>query len=66
MRPLPMSRTLDKLRASGVPGIAFAIGRVHVMHVSGLLVLPTRGIRVIHMMIMTSLLFLIQPSIDCL
>ncbi|MDE0520821.1 MAG: hypothetical protein OXH79_02570 [Boseongicola sp.] len=57
-----MSRTLDKLLASGVTGIAFVFGRVHVMHVYKLFFLPTRGIRVFHLMMMPPLLFLARLS----
>lgn len=53
---------LDKLFKHAVTVIAFCVGLFHLLNVSGLFVLSTRDIRVFHLMMMLSLLFLTRAT----
>lgn len=57
-----MNERLDKYFAHAVTGLAFIIGLFHLLNVSGLFVLSTRDIRVFHLMMMLSMLFLTKAT----
>jgi TRAP transporter 4TM/12TM fusion protein len=57
-----LNERLDKAFAYAVTAIAFVIGLFHLLNVSGLFVLSTRDVRVFHLMMMLSLLFLTRAS----
>ena len=60
-----MSRTLDKLLASGVTGITLVIRLTHVLNVPDSF-LPARKFRVFRLLMMPPLLFLTRPaSVAC-
>ena len=53
-----MAAPLDKPVQYIVSALAFAIGAFHLLNVSGLFVLSTREVRVLHLLVMLTLLFL--------
>ncbi len=55
---MSMAVTLDKPVQYIVNALAFAIGAFHLLNVSGIFVLSTREIRVLHLLVMLTLLFL--------
>jgi TRAP transporter 4TM/12TM fusion protein len=56
-------RRFDRLTALIVPLVAFAIGAFHLLNVSGLVVLSTRDIRIFHLLMMLTLLYLSFPTL---
>ncbi|MGI9421587.1 MAG: TRAP transporter permease, partial [Hyphomicrobiaceae bacterium] len=46
-----------------ITGLAFTIGAFHLLNVSGLVVLSTRDVRIFHLLMMLSLLFLMRPTL---
>lgn len=57
-----MKPVIDKLFSSGILAFAFAIGVFHLLIVSGVVVLSTREIRIVHLVMMLALLFMATPS----
>ncbi|MEM9027847.1 MAG: TRAP transporter fused permease subunit [Pseudomonadota bacterium] len=47
-----------------IAAFAFAIGAFHLLNVSGLFVLSTREVRVFHLLMMLSLLFMMRPTLE--
>ena len=59
-----MNPTLfDRLSRQAVVLVAFAIGAFHLVNVSGLVALSTRDIRIFHLLMMLTLLFLATPTL---
>ncbi len=46
-----------------VTALAFSIGAFHLLNVSGIVLLSTRDIRIVHLMMMLALLFLTKPTL---
>ncbi len=59
-----MTSLIDRYFAYAVTGIAFTIGLFHLLNVSGLFVLSTRDVRVFHLLMMLSILFLTKPTLE--
>jgi TRAP transporter 4TM/12TM fusion protein len=57
------SSLFDRLSAQAVALVAFAIGAFHLVSVSGLVALSTRDIRIFHLLMMLTLLFLTTPTL---
>lgn len=57
-----MNAIIDKLFERSVAVVAFTIGIFHLLNVSGVFVLSTRDIRIFHLMMMLTLLFLMRAS----
>jgi TRAP transporter 4TM/12TM fusion protein len=53
---------LKKTSTNIVNFVAFSIGLFHLLNVSGILVLSTRDIRIFHLLMMLTLLFLTKPT----
>ncbi|MEM7774246.1 MAG: TRAP transporter fused permease subunit [Pseudomonadota bacterium] len=47
-----------------IAAFAFTIGAFHLLNVSGLFVLSTREVRVFHLLMMLSLLFMMRPTLE--
>jgi TRAP transporter 4TM/12TM fusion protein len=58
-----MEISYDRVLQKIVGLIAFAIGAFHLFNVSGLVVLSTQDIRIIHLMVMLTILFLTHPGL---
>lgn len=58
-----MNAVIDKLFARGVAVVAFVIGLFHLLNVSGLVSLSTRDIRIFHLMMMLTLLFMTRATL---
>lgn len=58
-----MRDRLDKVLDWAVSGIAFSVGAFHLLNVAGVIVLSTRDIRIFHLLMMLSLLFLTKPTL---
>ena len=57
-----MQERIDKGFTHAVTAIAFVIGLFHLLNVSGLFVLSTRDVRIFHLMMMLSMLFLTRST----
>lgn len=57
-----MNTIIDKLFERSVAIIAFTIGLFHLLNVSGIFALSTRDIRIFHLMMMLTLLFLTRAT----
>ncbi len=57
-----MNAFLDKFFGYCTTAVAFSIGLFHLLNVSGVLVLSTRDIRIFHLLMMLTLLFLMRAS----
>lgn len=57
-----MNAIIDKLFERSVAVVAFTIGIFHLLNVSGVFVLSTRDIRIFHLMMVLTLLFLMRAS----
>jgi TRAP transporter 4TM/12TM fusion protein len=57
-----MNTLIDKFFERSVAIVAFMIGLFHLLNVSGIFVLSTRDIRIFHLMMMLTLLFLMRAS----
>ena len=58
-----MLKKIDYIKKYLILWIAFILGAVHLLNVSGIFVLSTPDIRIFHLMLMLSLLFLDFPSL---
>ena len=57
-----MLKKINLLKSFLIMWIAFVLGAVHLLNVSGIFVLSTPDIRIFHLMIMLSILFLNKPT----
>ena len=57
-----MIERLNSLKNKFILWIAFFLGAIHLLNVSGIFVLSTQDIRIIHLMLMLSILFLSKPT----
>ena len=58
-----MQHKVDRFLDWVVSGIAFSVGAFHLLNVSGVIVLSTRDVRIIHLLMMLALLFLTKPTL---
>ncbi len=58
-----MQHKIDKALDKAVAVIAFSIGAFHLFIVSGLVVLSTQDIRIFHLLMMLTILFLTKPTL---
>ena len=59
-----MLKIINSLKSFLIIWIAFILGAVHLLNVSGIFVLSTPDIRIFHLMLMLSILFLSKPTFD--
>lgn len=57
-----MVEKLGSVRDWAVAVVAFSIGAFHLLNVSGIVVLSTQDVRIFHLLMMLSLLFLTKPT----
>jgi TRAP transporter 4TM/12TM fusion protein len=58
-----MQDTVNKALDRAVAAIAFMIGAFHLLNVSGLIVLSTQDVRIFHLLVMLTILFLTRPTL---
>jgi len=58
-----MLQIIDKYTGWAATAVALVIGSFHLLNVSGLYVLSTQDVRIFHLMMMLTLLFLSKPSL---
>ena len=59
-----MLKKINLIKSFLIIWIAFILGAVHLLNVSGVFVLSTPDIRIFHLMLMLSILFLSKPTFE--
>lgn len=59
-----MLQILDLIKHTSITWIAFTLGAIHLLNVSGIFILSTPDLRIFHLMMMLSLLFLMKPTLN--